>query len=231
MLGVLVNTAAVLVGSALGIIFKKAIPYRISKAIMVGLGLCVLYVGVEGAMAGDNPIVAVISMALGGTVGTLIDIDKQLTRLGEWVGKRFKRTDGTNSVAEGFVSGSLMFCIGAMAIVGSINSGLGVPGGLETIYTKSVLDLISSMVLATAMGFGVTLSALFVLVFQGGLVLLAKVIAPVLTLSMINEITCVGSLLIIALGLNVIGVSKIKIANYLPAIVIAPITSLIVSLF
>ena len=231
MIGVFVNTAAIIVGSIIGMVFKKAIPHKISKAIMVALGMCVMYVGIDGVLAGDDPIITVISMVIGGTIGTLIDVDKQLTRLGEWIGGRFKSSDGENTVAEGIVSGALVFCIGAMTVVGSINSGLGVPGGLETIYTKSVLDMITAVVLAAGMGIGVMLSAGFVLLFQGGLVLLAKVIAPFLTTPMVNEITCVGSLMIIALGMNVIGVCKIKIANYLPAIVIAPLVVFILSLF
>ena len=118
-----------------------------------------------------------------------------------------------------------------MTIVGSINSGLGVEGGLETIYTKSVLDVISAAVLASGMGIGVMFSAVIVFLFQGGLVMLAKLIAPLLTVSMINEITCVGSLMLIALGFNNMGIVKIKIANYLPALIVAPIVVFIVSLF
>lgn len=230
MIGVLVNTVAVIVGSLIGMIFKKAIPKKITDGIMVAIGLCVIYVGVDGSLKGTNAVIAVVSMAIGGAIGTAIDIDKQLRRLGEWGERRFKKKKGEQSISEGFVSGSLVFCMGAMAIVGSLNSGLGVSGGLETIYTKSALDLISSTVLATGMGFGVMLSAIFVFVFQGGIVLLAGVIAPILTETMIAEITCVGSLIIIALGLNIIGVSKIKIANYTPALIIAPIATFIASL-
>lgn len=230
MLGVLVNVLTVLVGSTVGLLFKKGIPEKITKAIMAGLGLCVIYIGVSGALEGKNPIIAVICMAVGGGLGALIDIDKQINRIGGFIASKFKKTDGHTTIAEGFVSASIMFCIGAMTIVGSLNSGLGVEDGLEMIYTKSVIDLISSMVLAASLGFGVIFSAIFVLVFQGGIVLLAEVLQPFLTTSVISELTCVGSLMIIGLGLNMVGATKIKVANYLPALVLVPLAIWIASL-
>ena len=223
MIGVFVNVLTVLIGSTVGLLFKKGLPDKITKAIMVGLGLCVIYIGVSGVLEGTNPIIAVICMAIGGGVGALIDIDKRINRLGEWLASKFKKNSGQGSVAESFVSGCLMFCVGAMTIVGSLNSGLGIEGGLEMIYTKSVLDLISSAVLAASLGFGVIFSAAFVLVFQGGIVLLAELLQPLLTAAVISEITCVGSLMIIALGLNMVGATKIKVANYMPALVIVPV--------
>lgn len=230
MLGVLVNVLTVLIGSTVGLLFKKGIPEKITKTIMAGLGLCVIYIGVSGTLEGENPIIAVVSMAIGGAVGALIDIDKQINRLGDWLASKFKKSGGQTSIAEGFVSACIMFCVGAMAIVGSLNSGLGVEGGLEMIYTKSVLDLISSAVLAASLGFGVVFSAIFVLVFQGGIVLLAEFLQPFLTEAVIAELTCVGSLMIIGLGLNLTCNAKIKVANYLPALVVVPIALWIASL-
>ena len=132
-------------------------------------------------------------------------------------------------MAEGFVTASLLFCIGSMTIVGSLQSGL--TGDNETIFIKSLLDLVSSLILSVSLGAGVVCAAAFVFVFQGALVLLARYLAPVLTASAVNELTCAGSIIIIALGLNLIGVAKIKVANYLPAIIIAPLIVWIVSLF
>ena len=229
MLGVLVNVLTVLLGSTVGLLFKKGIPEKITKCIMAGLGLCVIYIGVSGALKGENPIIAVVCMAIGGALGSLIDIDKQINRLGNWLSSKFKKKDTEASVAEGFVSGCLMFCVGAMTIVGSLNSGLGIEGGLEMIYTKSVLDLISSAVLAASLGFGVIFSAIFVLVFQGGIVLLAEVLQPLLTEAVIAELTCVGSLMIIGLGLNMVGATKIKVANYMPALLIVPLALFVAS--
>ena len=230
MIGVLVNVLTVIVGSIIGILFKKGIPEKITKTIMTGLGLCVIYIGVDGALEGSNPIIAVVCMAVGGGIGALLNINKQINRLGDFIASRFKNSEGQSTIAEGFVSASLMFCVGAMAIVGSLNSGLGVEGGLEMIYTKSVLDLISSALLAASLGFGVIFSAAFVLVFQGGIVLLAEVLQPFLTDIVISELTCVGSLLIIALGLNLTCNAKIKVANYMPALILVPFVVWIVSL-
>lgn len=230
MIGVFVNVAAVIIGSVIGLLCKKGINKKITDAVITGLGLCVMYVGIAGVLKGQNAIVAVVSMALGGAIGTVIDIDKQINKLGDLVAKKVKRDDEQVSVADGFVTACLMFCIGAMAIVGSLNSGLGVEGGLEMIYTKSVLDFISSIVLSASFGIGVIFSAAFVLAFQGGIVLLAGIIAPLLTANVIAEITCVGSLMIIGLALNIVGATKIKIANYLPALVLVPIVVWIMSL-
>ena len=229
MIGVFVNVAAVIIGSVIGLLCKKEINKKITDAVILGLGLCVMYVGITGVLKGQNAIVAVVSMALGGALGTIIDIDKQINKIGDFVAKKVKRDDSQVSVADGFVTACLMFCIGAMAIVGSLNSGLGVEGGLEMIYTKSVLDFISSIVLSASFGIGVIFSSIFVLVFQGGIVLLAGLIAPVLTANVIAEITCVGSLMIIGLALNIVGATKIKIANYLPALVFVPIVVWIMS--
>ena len=229
MIGVFVNVAAVIIGSVIGLLCKKGINKKITDAVIVGLGLCVMYVGFTGLLKGQNAIVAVVSMALGGALGTIIDVDKQINKLGDLVAKKVRRADGQISVADGFVTACLLFCVGAMAIVGSLNSGLGVEGGLEMIYTKSVLDFISSIVLSASFGIGVICSAAFVLVFQGGIVLLAGLISPILTANVIAEITCVGSLMIIGLALNIVGATKIKIANYLPALIFVPIVVWIMS--
>ena len=187
---------------------------------MIGIGLCTLFIGISGALQGENTLVLILSMAIGTVIGTLLDIDRQLNRLAAYVETRFKQKDGQVTVAEGFVTASLLFCVGAMTIVGSLQAGL--TGDCEMLYTKATLDLISSCVLSASLGIGVLLADAFVLVFQGGLVLLAGFIAPFLTDYAIGEMTCAGSVLIIALGLNLIGVTKIKVANYLPVILIPP---------
>lgn len=229
MLGVIVNTVTVIIGSIIGLMFKKGIPKRFTEAIMTGIGLCTIYIGISGTLKGKNTLILIISIVIGAIIGTWIDIDKRIMTLGEWIGKRFKSSsDNSISVAEGFVTGSLLFCIGAMTIVGSLNAGLN--GDNTMLFTKSMLDLISSAMLSVSLGIGVLFSATFVLIFQGSIVLLAQFLQPILTNSAINEITCAGSLMILALGLNIIGVTKIKIANYLPAIIIVPILCWIVTL-
>ena len=221
MLGVFVNVATVLIGSLVGLLLKKGIPDKVTGALMSGIGLCTIYIGISGALNGENTLVLILSMAIGTIIGTLLDIDGQLNRLAAYVESKFKHEDGQVTVAEGFVTASLLFCVGAMTIVGSLQAGL--TGDCEMLFTKATLDLISSCVVAASLGIGVMLSDIFVFVFQGGLVLLARVIAPFLTDYAIHEMTCAGSVLIIALGLNLIGVTKIKVANYLPVLLIPPI--------
>ena len=229
MIGVLVNTATVLIGSLIGLLFKKGIPKKLTDAVMLGIGLCTVYIGISGSLKGENTLILIGSIVLGAIIGTAIDLDKRLNALGELIGRRFKKSGGTVSAAEGFVTASLLFCIGSMTIVGSLTAGL--TGDNETIFIKSLLDLVSSLILSVSLGIGVIFSAAFVFIFQGALVLLAQYLAPVLTPSAINELTCAGSLIIIALGLNLIGVTKIKVANYLPAIIIAPFIVWLLSLF
>lgn len=221
MIGVFVNVLTVLIGSLVGMLLKRGIPEKITEALMTGIGLCTVFIGVSGALKGENTLVLILSMAIGTVIGTALDLDRQLNRLAAWIEKRFKQENGQVTIAEGFVTASLLFCVGAMTIVGSLQAGL--TGDCEMLYTKATLDLISSCVLAASLGFGVLLSDFFVLGFQGGLVLLAGFVAPFLTDYAINEMTCAGSVLIIGLGLNLLGVTKIKVANYLPVILIPPI--------
>ena len=227
MLGVLVNVGTVLIGSLVGLFLKRGIPAKVTEALMIGIGLCTVFIGISGALEGENTLVLILSMAIGTVIGTLLDIDKQLNRLAAYVEARFKQKEGQVTVAEGFVPASLLFCVGAMTIVGSLQAGL--TGDCEMLFTKATLDLVSSCVLAASLGIGVLLADIFVLVFQGGIVLLAGLVAPFLTDYAIGEMTCAGSVLIIALGLNLIGVTKIKVANYLPVIFIPPILCLFMS--
>lgn len=215
MSGVFANVATVIVGSLVGILFKKAIPKSLSDILMQGLGLCTLFIGVQGAMKGQNTLIMILSVVIGTVIGTLLKLDDRLNRLGSYLEARFKKGDGGPSIAEGFVTSSLVFCVGAMTIVGSLNAGLY--GDNKMLYTKSLLDLVSSCVFASTLGFGVTLSALFVLVFQGLLVLIAGFAAPLFSDVLIAEMTCAGSILIIGIGMNLIGCAKIKVMNMLPA--------------
>ena len=223
MLGVIVNTITVLLGSTVGLFCKRAIPEKITKAIMLAIGLCTIYIGVSGTLDGENTLVLILSMVFGTAAGTAMDLDRRITQLGELLNRRFQRADGSVSLTEGFVTGSLLFCVGAMTIVGSLNEGLRDDN--EMLFTKSLLDLISSCMLSVSLGIGVLFSAVFVFVFQGALVLLAQFLAPVLSAAAIAEITCAGSLMILALGLNLIGLTKFKVANFLPALIFAPLFS------
>ena len=225
--GTLVNVVAVLMGSGLGLALKRFVLDRprkrktkldsdesLSCIILKGLGLCVILFGMQGAITGKSAPVIILSMAIGGLIGTLCDLDGKVVVLGDWFEKKLGGRFGR--VSEGFVSACLLFCVGAMAITGPLESGL--VGDHTTQYTKAVLDLVASVVLASSLGFGVMLSAVVVLVYQGGITLLAAWMAPLLNDVIINEMTAVGSLLIIGIGLNVLGVTKLKLMNYVPAI-------------
>ena len=218
MLGTIVNTAAILLGTLLGLLLKKGLPERFQDVLMKGLALCVLLIGISGALKGENTLIAILSIAIGAIIGEIIDLDRRLNNLGQLLEARFSKGDGEQTVARAFVMSSLLFCVGAMAIVGSLQSGL--TGDHEMIYTKSMLDGISSIIFASSLGYGVVFSAVAVFVYQGAIVLLAQWIAPFLSDAVIVEMTCTGSLLIIALGLNMLGLTRIKVANYLPALLL-----------
>ncbi len=221
LLGVLVNVATVIIGSTVGLIFKKGISEKYTDAVMLGIGLCTVLIGVQGMLKGENVLVAIISMVIGAIIGTALDIDGKLSGAGDLLSKKLKNGDGDKiSISEGFVTASLLFCVGAMTIIGSLESGL--KGDHTTIFTKSILDLFSSCMLSASLGIGVIFASIFVFIFQGGIVLLAGFLEPFLSDSAISEITCVGSLMILALGLNLTGLSKFKVANYFPALILSP---------
>lgn len=218
LLGTIVNTVAVLIGGSIGLLLKKGFPERIADTLMKGVGLCVLYIGIDGCLSGNHPLTTIISAAVGALLGEILDLDGKVSRLGNWLEQKVNK--GTqqegNNLAKGFVSASLLFCVGAMTIVGSLNSGL--LGDHHMLYTKSLLDFISSIIFAASFGVGVLFSAIFVFVYQGAIALLAGVIAPLLTDVVIAEMTCIGSVLIMGIGLNMLGITKLKMMNYVPAI-------------
>ena len=229
MLGVFVNVATVLLGSAVGLLFKKGIPEKVSQAVMIGLGVCTLYIGISGSLCGENPLIVIAAVVLGAIVGTLVNIDGAINALAEKVEKKFQKEGKGGSLAQGLVTATLLFCVGSMTVTGSIQAGM--TGDQSVLLTKSTLDLVSSMMLSASLGIGVMLAAGSVLVVQGGLVLLAGLVAPLLSAGAVNEMTCVGSLLIIMIGTNLMGITKCKVADYLPAILFAPIIYNIMLLF
>ena len=230
--GTIINTLVILAGSAVGLgihalagRFSSALGEkgarlgeRLQALMMQGIALCVLYIGISGSLKGQNALAAILSMALGAILGELLDLDGRMNRLGQWVQDRTARVlkGGGSSVAEGFVTSSLLFCVGAMSIVGALENGL--TGNFDTLKAKSVLDGISSIIFASSLGVGVALSAVPVLLYQGLISLAAGVLSPLLGDVVIAEMTCVGSLLIVAMGLNMLGVTKIKVMNLVPGI-------------
>lgn len=216
MISVVINMAAVVAGGTAGLFFGRRFPKRVADTVMVGLALCVLYIGISGALGGQNTLITILSVALGGMLGELMDIDGGLNKLGQKLEAKLGGVFGGSPLAEGFVSASMLFCVGAMAIVGSLQSGLA--GDHSTIIAKSVIDGIAAVLLASSLGAGVLFAALAVGVYQGAIVLLAECLQPLLSDAVVAEMSCAGSLLIIGLAFNMLNVTKIKVANYIPAI-------------
>lgn len=221
MLGVIVNVITVVIGSCVGLLFKKGIPEKVSNAAMTGLGACTLYIGITGSLSGENVLILIAAVVLGAIVGTLLNIDGAINTHAGKVEERFSGDGKKVSIAEGLVSATLLFCVGSMTVTGSIQAGL--TGDNSVLITKAMLDLVSSMMLASSLGIGVMLAAVSVFVIQGGLVLFAGIISPLLSAGAVNEMTCAGSLLIIMIGTNLMGITKIKVADFLPAIIFAPV--------
>ena len=233
LLGSIVNAAAILAGSAVGLFFRwcvrrfslrraesgNSLGERLQKIVMQGLALCTTYIGIRGALKGQNALIAILSIVLGALLGEILDLDGAVNRLGNWVQKKLTRSDAegeTSSVAEGFVTATLLFAVGALAIVGSLNSGL--LGDHSMLFAKSLLDGISSIVFSVSFGIGVPLSAVCVFVYQAVITLAAGALAPLLSDAVIAEMSCAGSLLILAISLNMLGITKIKVMNFVPAI-------------
>ena len=227
--GTIINALAILAGSAVGLgvhalagrfsaVLGARGTQRLQTIMMQGISLCVLYVGISGSLKGQNTLVAILSMVIGAVLGELLDLDARMGRLGQWAQDKLSHIlkSGGSSVADGFVTASLVFCVGAMSIVGALENGLS--GSFDTLKAKSVLDGVSSVVFASSLGPGVPLSAGAVLVYQGIIALAAGALSPLLGDAVIAEMTCVGSLLIVALSFNMLGVTKIKVMNLVPAI-------------
>lgn len=214
--GTIVNSLTIIAGTVAGLLLGKFIPDRFNDAISKGIALCVLYIGVDGMLAGENALISILSIVLGVILGELLRLDDRIRSLGDWVERRFAGKHTKGSISEGFVSASLLFCVGAMAIMGALDSGL--LRDHSTLYAKAMLDGITSIVYSSTMGVGVALSAIPIFLYQGAIALGASFIEPFLTPVVIAEMKCVGSILIVGLSLNLLGLTKIKVMNYVPAV-------------
>lgn len=212
--GALANGLAVALGGSIGLLFKKGISERVKTLVMQSLAVCVIYVGISGSLKGTNTVFVVVSMVIGAVLGELIDFDAQFNRFGTWLEGRLGMK-GENHFSEGFVTGTLFICVGAMSIVGSLQSGM--TGNNQVLYTKSMIDGVFILILSTTLGVGVVFSSISVVLYESVLTLLAKWVAPLFTQTVINNMTCVGSLLILIIGLNMLKLTKIKVANLLLA--------------
>lgn len=236
--GVFINTGAIIVGSLLGLVFKKGIPEKYAKAITVAIGLSVVFIGISGALrteiidganVGTDPLILILSMILGVVTGTLLKIQDRLDSFGRKLENKFSK-ESQGNFSKAFVNSTLLFCIGAMAITGSIEWAL--ENNHSTLIAKSVLDGINSVIFAANMGIGVLFSAGTVFLYQGAIAVIAYFLgASFLTPVMNLHLIATGSLVIFALGLNLLGITKIKVADLLPAIFFAPLLSLLLNLF
>lgn len=219
MIGTLINCAAILLGSALGLLLRKGMKPRVSQTVMQGIGLSVVLIGLAGALKTQNTLLVILSMVLGGVAGSLLDLDRRMNDLGAYAQRRLSRGgEAGNAFAKGFVTASLVFCVGAMAVVGALDSGIR--GDHSTLIAKSALDGVAAVVFASSLGAGVMLSALPVLVYQGAIALLGSAVAPLLSDPVVGEMSAVGGLLIVGIGLNMLLDKDIKVANLLPAILV-----------
>lgn len=241
-LGTIVNAAAIIIGGTVGILIKGGLPKRFEETIFSAVGLAVAFIGLGGALAGflvlengafstQYTMLMVLSLVLGAVTGELLNIEKRLDHLGEWTKSKMPKKLAGNTFVDGFVTASTLFCVGAMAIVGSLDDGL--TGNFTTLFAKSVLDGISSVLLAASLGFGVAMSAVPLLIYQGGITILAQFVKPYLDAypSLISQMSCVGSILIFAIGVNMIFGKKIKVGNLLPAIFFPILFALLKSVF
>ncbi|MDD4170429.1 MAG: DUF554 domain-containing protein [Desulfotomaculaceae bacterium] len=224
MLGTIVNVAAIAVGAGLGLLFKKGISKKVSSTIMQGIGLAVLLIGFSMAIQSKQILVVIISLALGGLTGELLNIEGGLARLGKWLEEKVGGEAG--EVGKAFITTSLIYCVGAMSVLGAIEDGLN--NNHQVLFAKAALDGISSIVFASTMGIGVVFSIFPVLIYQGSITMLASLVKGFLSSAAVVEMTATGGLLIVGIAINMLGIANIKVGNLLPAIFFAvPVTFLL----
>ncbi len=217
MKGTLVNSGAIIVGSLIGLSAGKRLPERMKRILMQTLGLAVVIIGLQMAIAGREILAVIGCLLLGAVTGELVNIERQVERMGEWLKTRF-RSDSSTFV-EGFVSASLLYVSGAMVIVGSIQDGT--VGDASTLYVKALLDGVASVAFASTLGIGVAFSALSVFAVQGSITLLASQLLFLQDPRVLNAVTATGGVLILAIGINILDLKKIPVGNLLPALVYA----------
>lgn len=222
MLGVIVNVLAIAVGGTLGVLFKKVLSERITQAMMMTLGLATFVIGLQGALKVEKHLLFVISLALGTAIGTIIDIDKYVNMFGDFLKKIFmskSKNESNEKFAEAFANASILFAVGAMAVLGSINAGL--KHDYNILFLKSTLDFVAAVMYASIFGIGVAFSSITILLFEGGIALFSSLLSFLAENdAMMNEFSAVGNLLVMVIGLNLIGATKVKLANMLPSIVV-----------
>ncbi len=217
MTGTLVNTGAVVAGSLLGVMIGKRLPDRVKTIVMQALGLSVVLIGLQMALSGTRPLLVIGSLLLGAVTGELMDVEGRIAAVGEWLKRRFRSESST--FVQGFVTASVLYCTGAMVIVGSIRDGT--VGDPSILYVKSLLDGVASIAFASSLGSGVAFSALSVFLVQGSITLLASKLAFLQGPGVIEAVTATGGLLILGIGINILEIKQIRVGNLVPALVYA----------
>jgi uncharacterized membrane protein YqgA involved in biofilm formation len=218
MIGTIVNSLTIITGCFIGLILKGRFPDRLRVILFQGIGLTTLMIGVQMVIQGTKVLPIILSLVIGGIIGETIDIEKRLDQLGNRIKKLFKNQKGKEKFTEGFITASLLFCVGSMAVMGSIEEGIS--GNPDILLAKSVLDGVSSIIFAASLGIGVLFSAVPVFVYQGTITQIAYLIKNYINTDMINEMTAVGGILIIGLSLGILEIKKIKVGNLLPSLII-----------
>jgi uncharacterized membrane protein YqgA involved in biofilm formation len=226
-LGTFINTLAIIAGSLIGLTFSRFIPKKNTDTLIHAVAFAVILIGLKMAWKTDEFIIVICSLAFGNILGELIRIETRVNSFGKWLEARFSKSEG--SISKGFVTTSLLYCVGSMAIVGSLESGL--TGNHDTLFAKSVLDGLGSIIFSASLGIGVLFSAASVFVYQGLITVSASFIKQFLTTEVINQMSAVGGLLIVAMGFNMLEVVKIKVANILPAIFLPLVYYILKQLF
>ena len=228
-MGVMINVIAIVIGTIIGLQLKRGMSVKMSTHIMQGLALSTFIIGLKGALVDQDMILMIVCISIGGYLGEMMQLEENIRKFADWIQEKFSKEGSQNQLAEGFVSAVLIFCVGAMAVMGSLEAGLR--DNHQILITKAIIDGIASVILATTKGAGVMLSALAILLYEGGIMVLAQFVAPYLSESIVYAMSAVGSLLLVALGLNLLELTKIKVMNFLPAmflpIVLIPLFSLI----
>ncbi len=220
MIGTIVNTVAIVIGGLVGAILGNRFPKKFKDTVIQGLGLTVLLIGIQMAIKSEKILIVIFSVVVGGIIGEWIDIEEYLHKIGYWIENKVKTSkDKGGNISNAFVRTSLIYCVGAMAIMGAIQDGLH--NDPSILYAKAVIDGFTAMAFAATMGIGVILSSLSVLIYQGILTFAAGFVEVLMNPTIINEMTATGGLLIMGIGLNIIEITKIKVGNLLPSIFVA----------
>lgn len=222
MYGTIVNSTAIVIGSVVGVLFQHKFPKKIQLIVFQGLGLSTLLIGIQMALKVENILALIFSLIIGGIVGESMNLDLQMERFGNWLKGKVKSKD--TQFTDGFVAASILFCVGAMAILGSLDEGIR--GDRTVLFTKSILDGFASIALAASMGIGVAFSAFPIFIYQGTITILSGYTQNFFTPLMIQQLTAVGGLLIVGISMNILEIKKIKVTNLLPSLILVVVFSL-----